>query len=70
VPFFISSKGYGIFFNNRSKGYIDIGKTNSNVLEAAFASGELNFYIIPGKNTEEILRKYTRLTGAQSLSSH
>jgi oligosaccharide 4-alpha-D-glucosyltransferase len=67
VPFFISNKGYGIFFDNASKGYVDIGKANSNLFEAGFVSGELNFYIIPGKNVDEIMQSYTKLTGRQPL---
>jgi oligosaccharide 4-alpha-D-glucosyltransferase len=67
VPFIISSKGYGIFFDNPSKGYMDIGKTNNNKLEVGFISGELNFYIIEGKNADEILQRYSALTGRQPI---
>lgn len=67
VPFFISSKGYGILFDNPSKGYADIGKTDPILFEAGFTSGQLNFYLIPGKTTDEIMRKYTALTGRQSI---
>ncbi len=67
VPFIISSNGYGIFFDNPSRGYLDIGKNNSNILEAGFVSGELTFYIIAGKNAEEILKNYHELIGTQPL---
>ncbi|MEJ7770111.1 MAG: TIM-barrel domain-containing protein, partial [Chitinophagaceae bacterium] len=67
VPFIISSKGYGIFFDNVSSGYLDIGKKNPNVLEAGFSSGELTFYIINGKNVNEILKHYTDLVGRQPI---
>jgi oligosaccharide 4-alpha-D-glucosyltransferase len=67
VPFLISSKGYGLFFDNPSKGYIDAGRKQHNVLEAGFSSGELSFYLINGKSTEEILKRYTTLTGRQPL---
>lgn len=67
VPFLISSRGYGLFFDNASKGYIDAGRKQHEILEAGFSSGELNFYLINGKNTEEILRRYTMLTGRQPL---
>jgi oligosaccharide 4-alpha-D-glucosyltransferase len=67
IPFFISSRGYGVFFDNPSKGYADIGKTDPLLFEAGFSSGQLNFYFIPGKSTAEIIRKYTALTGRQSL---
>lgn len=67
VPFIISSNGYGIFFDNPSKGYVDIGKANPSLLEFGASSGELTFYIIPGKNMDEILRKYHRLVGTQPI---
>ncbi len=67
VPFIISSKGYGIFFDNPSRGYLDIGKTKKNILEYGTSSGELTFYIIPGKNVEEIVKKYQFLVGTQPI---
>lgn len=67
VPFFTSSEGYGLFFDNASKGYADIGKTQPDTFEAAFSSGEINVYIIRGKNYKEILSSFHVLTGKQPL---
>lgn len=67
VPFVMTTAGYGLFFDNPSKGYIDFGKTTSQILEAAFESGSLDLYIIPGESPAEILRKYSLLTGRQPL---
>ncbi len=67
IPFIISSNGYGIFFDNPSRGYIDIGKANPSVLEFGASSGELTYYIIHGKNMDEILRRYHSLVGTQPI---
>ncbi|MES2431846.1 MAG: TIM-barrel domain-containing protein [Bacteroidota bacterium] len=67
VPFFTSSNGYGIFFDNASKGYADIGKTNADIFQAGFVSGELNVYLIFGNDNKEILANYYKLTGSQPL---
>lgn len=67
VPFIMTAAGYGLFFDNPSKGYIDFGKTKPGVLEAAFVSGKLDVYIIPGHNPAEMLKKYSDLTGRQPL---
>ncbi len=67
VPFFTSSNGYALFFDNASRGYADIGKTNEDIFEVGFISGELNVYIIMGKNYQEILSSYQKLTGTQPL---
>jgi oligosaccharide 4-alpha-D-glucosyltransferase len=67
VPFFTSSKGYALFFDNPSKGYADIGKTNRQIFETGFVSGELNVYIILGKSYQSILSSYHLLTGTQPI---
>lgn len=66
VPFITSSKGYGLFFDNPSKSFLDIGKTNKEVLEYGAFSGEINVYIIFG-NYQQILESYYKLTGTQPL---
>lgn len=67
VPVVISSLGYAIFFDNPSKGYMDIGMTEKNTLEMGFVSGELSYYVIFGKNIDEIMTNYSALTGRQPL---
>ena len=67
VPFFISSAGYGLFFDNPSKGYADIALTDKNILEAGFTSGDLTYYVVFGKNIDEIMNNYTAITGRQPL---
>lgn len=67
VPVLISSAGYALFFDNPSKGYFDIGLTDKSMLEAGFVSGELTFYVVFGRNMDEMLRNYTAITGRQPL---
>ena len=67
VPFFISNKGYGLFFDNGSKGFVDIAKSDRNFFEIGFVSGELNVYVITGNSYQEILSSYHKLTGTQPL---
>jgi oligosaccharide 4-alpha-D-glucosyltransferase len=67
VPVLVSTAGYGLLFDNPSKGYFDVGKTRPEFFEAGFESGAVDVYIIPGKNMDEILRNYTLLTGRQPL---
>ena len=67
LPYFVSSKGYGIFFDNPSKGYADIAKTNPSRMSVAFESGELTFYLIKGDNPADILKKYTSMIGTQPI---
>lgn len=67
VPFFLSNKGYALFFDNGSKGIADIGKTNPNEMQVYFTSGEINVFIIYGNTYQEILSNYHKLTGTQPL---
>lgn len=66
VPFITSSNGYALFFDNPSKGYVDIGKADANVLEYGASSGELNVFVIFG-SYEQIMASYHKLTGTQPL---
>ncbi len=67
VPFFTFSSGYGLFFDNPSKGKVDIGKTDKDKMYVTFSGGEINFYIIFGNSPKEILTGYHQLTGKQGL---
>jgi oligosaccharide 4-alpha-D-glucosyltransferase len=67
VPFITSSDHYALFFDNASKGYLDIGKNDTKILEYGAYSGELNFYIITGNDYPELLQSYHKLTGTQPL---
>jgi oligosaccharide 4-alpha-D-glucosyltransferase len=66
VPFITSSKGYGLFFDNPAKGFLDIGKKETDRLQYGTFSGELNVYIIFG-NYSQVLQSYYKLTGTQPL---
>jgi oligosaccharide 4-alpha-D-glucosyltransferase len=67
IPFLLSSAGYGIFWDNPSNGYLDIGKTNSGTLEYGGISGELTYYVIGGGSIEKIMGNYAALTGYQPI---
>jgi oligosaccharide 4-alpha-D-glucosyltransferase len=67
VPFLLSSRGYALFFDNPSRGYADVGKTDSTLLEAGFSGGELNVYVIAGQNMDQQVKAFSKLTGRQPL---
>lgn len=67
MPFIQSNKGYAIFFDNPSKGYLDIGKTNAGKLEAGFVGGKLQFYTFCGSSPAVLIEKFTSLVGRMPL---
>ena len=67
VPFFTSSNGYGLFFDNTSRGKVDIGKSDKNSFQVGFFSGEINVYVILGQRPKDVLNAYHTLTGTQPI---
>jgi alpha-glucosidase len=66
VPFFMSTKGYGIFFHNAFPTTWDMGATEEKTYRFSAAGGELDYYFMAGSFTN-ILSEYTRLTGRSPL---
>jgi alpha-glucosidase len=61
---------YGLFLDNTSRTYFDMGKTEPSRLTFGAASGELNYYVFTGgkeRTPKNVLRDYTELTGRAPL---
>lgn len=67
IPFLVSTSLYGIYFENFTAGYFDIGATDKNVLDYKVESGNLSYYLVNGNSFDEIVSNYTLLTGRQPL---
>jgi len=61
VPFALSSKGYGFFWNNPAQGRVELGKTRTSW--EAFASRQIDYFVIAGESPADILKGYCELTG-------
>jgi alpha-glucosidase len=64
IPFFMSSKNYGLFLDNTYKTTFDFGKKEEDVLSFSVPKGEMIYYFFYGKDYSSILQTYTTLTGA------
>jgi len=66
IPFFLSSKGYGIFWNNASR-----SRFNNRFLSALYlsseAADEMDYYFLYGPEFDHIIGGYRELTGAPPL---
>lgn len=66
-PFFISTKGYGIYFDNTSRTKFDMGAENSQYYFfgtiSPVAAGEMIYYFIYGPNLKKVITRFTDLTG-------
>ena len=67
VPFYLSSKGYGVFVNHPEEVNFEVG--SEFVAKSQFSvKGEyLDYYIINGPTPKEVISRYTDLTGKPAL---
>lgn len=63
IPFFMSSAGYGIFFDNTYKTEYDFGKEAENYYSFSAPGGEMIYYFIFGPTYKQIIGRYMELTG-------
>ncbi len=66
VPFFMSSRGYGIFMHTSSPITCDFGKYFGGIASLMIGDEDLDLFIFFG-NPKEILDAYTSLTGKSSM---
>ena len=62
VPFFVSTKGYGVFFNHSSPMTCWVGSMSSVDIQVAVEDDFLDYFVITG-TIKEILSQYTDITG-------
>ncbi|HEY3369378.1 MAG TPA: TIM-barrel domain-containing protein [Prolixibacteraceae bacterium] len=63
IPFFMSSAGYGIFFDNTYKTEFDFGTEADNYYSFSTPGGEMVYYFIFGPTYKQIIGRYIELTG-------
>ena len=66
VPFMVSSRGYGLIWDNPSKTTIDLGFNQQNVWSSEVGD-RVSFFVIAGEKTDEIYTGYRQLTGVTHL---
>ena len=67
VPFYISSKGYGVFVNSTGNVSFEVGSDTVNKVSFTLPGEELEYFLIGGENLREVLKNYTALTGRPAL---
>ena len=66
VPFMISTRGYGLIWDNPSKTTVDLGFNNRNVWSSEIGD-RVSYFIITGNATDETYQGYRLLTGVAHL---
>ena len=66
VPFLVSSRGYGLIWDNPSKTTVALGFNGVNTWSSEVGD-RITFFVIAGDNTDEIYTGYRQLTGTTHL---
>ena len=67
IPFYISNEGYGVFVDQPQTVDYEIASENVDRVQFSVAGQSLQYYVIYGPTPQEILHKYTQLTGGIQL---
>lgn len=67
VPFYLSSKGYGIFVNHPEKVSYEVGSESVSKVQFSVPGEYLEYYVIGGGSPKAALGNYTLLTGRPAL---
>ena len=67
VPFYLSTKGYGLFLNSSARTEWEVGTRDAAALQFAVYDGQMDYFVMLGDQPGEILRQYCRLTGFAKL---
>ncbi|MBY8828316.1 DUF5110 domain-containing protein [Hephaestia sp. CMS5P-6] len=72
IPFFIGVGGeggsYGVLLDNTWRTWFDFGHKAADTLAMGGPDGPIDYYIIAGPTTREVVRRYTDLTGKAPLA--
>lgn len=72
IPFYIGVGGeggsYGLFLDNTWRTAFDFGHRTDGVLEMTGPDGPIDYYLIAGPTTAEVVRRYSDLTGRAPLA--
>ncbi|MGN0294551.1 MAG: alpha-xylosidase [Lachnospiraceae bacterium] len=67
IPFYVSSKGYGVFVNHTGKVEFEVGTEQVSKVAFSVPGESLDYFFIDGPTMKDVVIRYTDLTGKPSL---
>jgi len=67
LPAVMSSNQYILLFDNSAKGNIDLGKTESNIMQFDAVGGRSAYVVFSGDSYPDLIHNYVKVTGKQPL---
>ncbi|QOL34918.1 alpha-xylosidase [Bifidobacterium lemurum] len=63
IPFYMTSRGYGVLVNNRGHVSFEVGSENTEAVQFSVPGETIDFCVIYGPTPKQILERYTALVG-------
>ena len=67
VPFYITSKGYGVLVDNEGDAAFEVASEKVERVQFSVEGERLDYYLIGGGTPKGTIQKYTELTGKPAL---
>ena len=67
IPFYLSTKGYGLFLNTGARVDWQIGTRDVSALQFCVADDQIDYFVIGGREPRQIIARYCGLTGFSKL---
>nr|HBZ63847.1 alpha-xylosidase [Lachnospiraceae bacterium] len=67
IPFYLSSKSYGVFVNSSDKVSFEVNSDTVSKVSFTVPGETLEYFVFGGENLEVVLERYTALTGRPAL---
>ncbi|MCR5202952.1 MAG: alpha-xylosidase [Lachnospiraceae bacterium] len=67
IPFYISSKKYGVFVNSSDKVSFEVNSDTVSKVTFTVPGENLEYFVIGGEDLEDVISNYTTLTGKPAL---
>lgn len=67
IPFYLTSKGYGVFVNHPEHVSFEVGTEQVSKVEFSVKGESLDYFLLNGPAMKNVLERYTTLTGKPAL---
>ncbi|MCW8834213.1 MAG: DUF5110 domain-containing protein [Colwellia sp.] len=67
LPAVLSSNKYILLFDNSAKGWMDLGKSEQNIMQFEAVSGRMAYIVFTGDTYPQLLNNYVEVTGKQPM---
>jgi len=67
LPAVFSSNKYILLFDNSAKGWMDLGKSEVNIMQFSAVSGRMSYLVFAGNTYPELINNYVDVTGKQPM---